>query len=309
MIMGNKRLSFIEAKQVSIVDYLSSLGIEPVKVYGNDHWYRSPFREERTPSFKVNARLNVWFDHGTGEGGTIIDLAAKLHQCTYQEATEKLTNGNFQKAQTSVISKKIVQPENKIEIIGANPITDPRLIKYLKQRCIGLELANRYCREIDFSIGSKIYTAIGFPNQSNAYELRNRWFKGSSSPKDFSFIDNGEKKICVMEGFMDFLSVLSFDGGEIKQHSSNSNFLVLNSLRLVNRSLPLLQSHTEINLFLDNDPAAQQAKEILKEKGIRFYDASSLYQGHKDVNEYLITSSKTKHNQTMPRKRPKGMRR
>jgi CHC2 zinc finger len=78
-------MTFTEAKNISISEYLSSLGIGATYISGNDHWYRSPFREERTPSFKVNSRLNVWFDHGTGEGGTIIDLAAKLHQCTYQE--------------------------------------------------------------------------------------------------------------------------------------------------------------------------------------------------------------------------------
>jgi hypothetical protein len=302
-------MTFTEAKTIGITEYLSSLGIGATYISGNDHWYRSPFREERTPSFKVNARLNIWFDHGTGEGGTIIDLAAKLHQCTYQEAAEKLTNGNFQKAPPSIVNRKVAQPENKIEIIGTNPITDPRLIKYLKQRCINLELANRYCREIDFSIGSKTYTAIGFPNQSNAYELRNRWFKGSSSPKDFSFIDNGEKKICVMEGFMDFLSVLSFESGEIKQFAAKSNFLVLNSLSLLKRSLPILESHSEINLFLDNDIAAKEAKESLVEKGISFNDASSLYHGHKDVNECLIASIKTNHGQTIHRTRSRGMRR
>jgi hypothetical protein len=302
-------MTFTEAKTIAITQYLYNLGIEPTKLRGNDHWYRSPFREERTPSFKVNSRLNVWYDHGTGEGGTIIDLAAKLHQCTYQEAAEKLTNGNFQKAPPSIVNRKVAQPENKIEIIGVNPITDPRLIKYLNQRCIGLDIANRYCREIDFSIGSKTYTAIGFPNQSNAYELRNRWFKGSCSPKDFSFIDNGEKKICVMEGFMDFLSVLSFESWEIKQFAANSNFLVLNSLRLLKRSLPILQSYKEVNLFLDNDIAAKEAKENLREKEIRFNDASTLYRGHKDVNEYLIASIKTNHSQTIPRTRSRGMRR
>lgn len=70
-----------------------------------------------------------------------------------------------------------------------------------------------------------------------------------------------------MEGFMDFLSALSFDGREIKQLAANSNFLVLNSLRLVNRSLPILQSYKEVNLFLDNDIAAKEAKENLMGKG------------------------------------------
>ena len=300
-------MTFTEAKTIPITEYLSYQGIQPAYIRGNDYWYRSPFREERTPSFKVNSRLNVWFDHGTVEGGTIIDLAAKIHQCTYQEATEKLINGNYQKV--LVINKKIEKPDNKIEIIGTNPITDPRLINYLKQRCIGLELAKKYCHEVDFSIGLKTYTAIGFPNRSCAYELRNRWFKGSSSPKDLSFVDNGEKKICVMEGFMDFLSVLSFDSGEIKQLSTNSDFLVLNSLGLLKRSLPILQSHCEINLFLDNNIAAKEARETLKEKGIRLTDASSIYDKHKDVNEYLINEKRDKQGQVNTRRRSKGIRR
>jgi len=126
--------------------------IQPAYIRGNGYWYRSPFREERTPSFKVNSRLNVWFDHGTWEGGTIIDLAAKIHQCTYQEATEKLTNGNYQKVVPLVINKKIERPDNKIEIIGTNPITDPRLINYLKHRCIGLELAKKTAMKLIFPL-------------------------------------------------------------------------------------------------------------------------------------------------------------
>lgn len=38
----------------------------------------SPLRRENTPSFKVNAAKNLWYDHGAGRGGTIIDLAMEL---------------------------------------------------------------------------------------------------------------------------------------------------------------------------------------------------------------------------------------
>ena len=30
----------------------------------------SPFREEKTPSFKVNDRLNEWYDFGAATGAT-----------------------------------------------------------------------------------------------------------------------------------------------------------------------------------------------------------------------------------------------
>ncbi len=46
------------ANQIDLVNYLSSMGHEPVKIKGNDHWYLSPLREEKEASFKVNKNKN-----------------------------------------------------------------------------------------------------------------------------------------------------------------------------------------------------------------------------------------------------------
>lgn len=48
----------------------------------NDLWYNAPYREERTPSFKVNKDRNVWFDFGLGRGGDIFTLAGELVRST-----------------------------------------------------------------------------------------------------------------------------------------------------------------------------------------------------------------------------------
>lgn len=58
-----------EAKQISIADYLQSLGYSPVKQQGESLWYKSPLREETKASFKVNTELNQWYDFGIGRGG------------------------------------------------------------------------------------------------------------------------------------------------------------------------------------------------------------------------------------------------
>ncbi|MEP2670480.1 MAG: toprim domain-containing protein [Cyclobacteriaceae bacterium] len=307
--MKAKHLSFNEAKRIPITEYLSRLGFESAKIRGNDSWYHSPFREERTPSFKVNTKSNVWFDHGTGEGGTILDLGAKLHQCTLYEFLEKLSNGNYGNVSIRQHPPSIDRPENKLVVVSAKDLTNADLINYLDSRGIDLELGRQFCKEIEFRIGPKTYKAIGFPNQQGAFELRNRWFKGSSSPKDISLIENGASRISVLEGFIDFLSVLKIDNNEIKHLTLNSDFLILNSLRLLNRNLTLLQSYKETRLFLDNDTPAREAKEGLKEKGIVYKDASHLYKDKKDVNEYLIASLKEKQGQALPRKRSKGIRR
>lgn len=288
------RLSFADAKNIPITGYLAGLGHEPSGIRGVDYWYYSPFREERTPSFKVNSKLNVWYDHGTGEGGTILDLGAKLHGCTLFEFLEKLSQGN---RPTSIIPKAPLdypKPVPRLQVLSDRELVNPDLLYYLRSRGIDSELAQRYCREVEFRIDVKHFSAIGFPNIRGAYELRNRWFKGSSSPKDISLIQRGSSSICVLEGFMDFLSLQKIDHREVNDLVRDANFLILNSLRLLNRTLPVLASHKVVTLFLDNDRAAEEAKKSLLEKGIHFHDASIHYKEHKDVNDFLVESMSNK---------------
>ena len=80
-----------DAKQFDLVDYLASLGHEPQKVRNQDYWYLSPFREEKTPSFKINRRFNVWYDHGTGKGGDLIDFGTQYHKCSVSELLARLS--------------------------------------------------------------------------------------------------------------------------------------------------------------------------------------------------------------------------
>ena len=63
---------------IPIEEFLSHLGQEPVRRHGDECWYLSPYREERTPSFHVNTRKGVWHDFGTGHGGDIFTLAGEL---------------------------------------------------------------------------------------------------------------------------------------------------------------------------------------------------------------------------------------
>jgi hypothetical protein len=310
---GTRKSLWDEVKRIDLVDYLGTLGIQPQRIRNNDYWYLSPFRQEKTPSFKVNRNQNVWFDHGSGEGGTIIDFGARLYQCTYHEFIEKLTKGNFPDLPKA--APKLDRPTtNKLEIIRVYELSNPELVRYLKERAINPELARRYCHEVEFRIGNRNYMAIGFANRSGGYELRNSWFKGSSSPKDISILSTGKDKVSVLEGFIDFLSALQIENRTIRQLTDNSDFLVLNSLRMVNRALPMIHPYARVNLFLDNDAAANQVKDILKANGILYRDASPYYDDSKDLNEYLVRTKKSGHTeeeqQTLkPLRKSRGMRR
>ncbi len=56
---------------MDMVEYLQKLGYQPQKIRNNDYWYLSPLRDEKTASFKVNRKLNAWYDFGLGQGGNI----------------------------------------------------------------------------------------------------------------------------------------------------------------------------------------------------------------------------------------------
>jgi hypothetical protein len=279
-------LTFSDAKKIPIIGYLSSIGVEPAKIRGNNYWYCSPLRNERDPSFKVNTKLNLWYDHGSGEGGTVIDLGAKINSCSVSEFVQKLSNDNYGLQHFSFQQPDPKNAESKLSIISVADLRSQDLINYLRGRGIDEDVACRYCKEVSFEIAKKIYQAVGFENKSGGYELRNNWFKGSSTPKDISFIDNDSTKLYVVEGFIDFLSIEQLKS-RTPAFGSDANFLVLNSLSFMNRSHSLIKAH-ETFLFLDNDQAGVGAKNSLHKLHIPFMDCYGFYASYKDVNEYLV---------------------
>lgn len=290
-----KKVSCAQAKELDLVDYLASLGYEPAKIRNHDYWYQSPFRGEKTPSFKVNRELKVWYDHGTGQGGDLVDFGTLYHKCTVGELLDRLSEykpgitPSFQQPSLSQplrAGEKKDSPDSKIVILDARPLMDRVLIEYLQKRDIPLDIAQRFCREVDFRLYGKQQTVIGFPNQSGGYELRSEHFKGSSAPKDISFIDNGTEQIAVFEGFFNYLS---FQEINRNQHAPLTNCLVLNSLAFLERSRPLMERYSRIHLILDRDAAGRnQTAKALQWDRDKYIDRSDFYQGRKDLNEWLI---------------------
>ena len=69
-----------QAKTIDMVDYLSRIGYEPAKISGNSYWYHSPLHDEKTPSFKVNRKMNRWYDFADGKGGNLVDFGILFHR-------------------------------------------------------------------------------------------------------------------------------------------------------------------------------------------------------------------------------------
>ena len=121
-------------------------------------------------------------------------------------------------------------------------------------------MADKYCYEVTFSLNDKEYVTIGFKNNEEGFELRNEYFKGSSSPKSVTYLNNNStEKLTVFEGFFDFLTYQSIHQN---QQQKLTNFLVLNSLSFFNKNLTLMDKHTRIHLYPDNDTAGKKCVEI-----------------------------------------------
>lgn len=155
-------MSIQDIKRISIRAYLGAMGITSKWERGNRGMYFSPFRKESNASFSVDFDKNLWYDHGTGEGGSIIDLVARMENCSAIEAIARL-DGN---RSLPAVSGQPANDCRKIEIRTVNPLIHPVLINYLHGRGIGQTVARVYCKQAEYTIGGKEFFAIGFKNDT-----------------------------------------------------------------------------------------------------------------------------------------------
>jgi Toprim-like/CHC2 zinc finger len=278
-----------DLKARDIVAFLSEIGCKSVRTRGRSQWFLSPFRQEKTASFKVDSYLNRWYDFGTREGGDLIDLIMRINSCSLKE----LLSGeiSFQSIPPHhVRNQPSEEKAHKLEIITVSSLCSPVLSNYLSTRAINIEIASQFCDLVRYKIGLKNYFSIGFKNDLGGYELRSPISKCSSSPKGVTTFLNGTPVLCVFEGFLDFLSYLSFYG---MTAFNTSDFLILNSIAFAPGHQDFMNSYEQVRLYLDRDDAGQNCRRKLLQIHNRYIDKSSLYKSHKDFNEWLINVKTT----------------
>lgn len=288
-------------RQLSISDYLRNEGFNPIKEYHSYAMYKSPFREEKAPSFKVDYKANLWYDFGSGEGGSIIDLVMRLKKYSYSETLEYLSNYMGNSQALPVPKHNGYSTKDKMKIIEVKPLQHSKLLSFLNERKIDLKLAKKYCKEVHYQIQDRKYFAIGFKNDVGGYELRNIRFKGCFPPKEITTFNHHTNTVHLFEGFIDYLSMLT------KQPlQASCSAVVLNSINNLDKAISFLSKHTKINTFLDNDKSGKQTVEKLKKMNLPIIDYSKKYADYKDVNDYLCGKKiQKKSNQNF---KPKGLR-
>ena len=166
-------MNIATARKIPMVDLLIHLGHHKVftRKGGKEYWYHSPFRRERTPSFKVNTGLNCWADFGIGGlyhkpdkiGGNIIDFVKHEKQTSstsealrYLRELNIFGNGDRVKIHRSMVhdfGKEM--KENVMELEEVKPLESKLLGNYLESREIDLEIAKQYLQECHYRVRGK----------------------------------------------------------------------------------------------------------------------------------------------------------
>lgn len=298
-----------KANEIPILEVLKILDIRVAREKKNTLICYSPFRNERTPSFKVDLGRNTFYDFGIGYGGRNIDLIIKKFNCDITQALQ-FFNNNFNSfsfpEQNNYREKYKVKEkeESKIKIDRIVNLSHPALLDYLSERKISFSKVSEYIVQAYYSVNNKNYFSIAFKNDRGGYELKNKFLGNSNSPKYLSTIKNGSKKVVVTEALFDFLSWVELNYEQRKEY----DFIILNSLSFKDHALDLLQSYDQIYLYLDNDKRGKEvANYYVNILGSKVENCANLYESEKDLNAYLMSlpTEKAKYSTTIIAKKKK----
>ena len=281
--MKKEKLSCEQARKISIVKALEFLGHLPTRNTEKEAWFLSPLRSETQASFKVSKSLNCWYDHGLGKGGNCIDLICELQNIRVREALAilaQVNTGNYALPEAQLLKVN----ESGTVIRQVKPIQHPALFAYLKSRKINPVVAQGFCKEVHYTIKEKYGFSIGLKNNSGGWELSNKYFKASSSPKDLRWIYNGSQNLIVLEGMFDLLSLLTL----FPNIKREADFLILNSIAFADKALPYFDTYTTVELYLDQDKAGRKTTSFFLNNNATCIDKSNFYKAEKDLNAWLM---------------------
>ena len=319
-----------QANRISIRNYLSSIGINPMRSNKRSSLYLAPYRDDKHPSLKVSHKENLWIDYGNdNKGGTLIDLVLQIHPSfnvsdaikAIERSTQSFFSFHQQEALTypdprskqqiaigkkptvndqpqTAISQKLVAKDKKPianSRICIHKIRElghnPALINYIISRGIQLETAKLYCSEVYFTVNEQKYFGIGNQNDSG-WSIRNKYWKGCTAQGYSHYINAGSacQSLAVLEGIFDLLSYVMIN----KNNEPQPDFLVLNSLVNIKKSSQIFKAYKTINLYLDHDEAGRKATQHIMHQYPGTRDDSGFYSSFKDLNEYYLKKVKRK---------------
>jgi hypothetical protein len=281
-------------KSLDLVSFcIEKMGLKIVHDIGGRVFFYSPFRSETEPSFTVSRVSNHYKDWGLditdpASHGDIINLVMSIENVDFRTAMRHI-EGDYQRQEPPKFEP--VQETNMLPgilVMEEKEIKDKWLIGYIENRKVDVDLCRRYCKELDVRFPysktdpDRLYSVIGFKNDSGGYEVRNSFLKKSTRPKTISTIHGEiEDEWMIFEGFFDYLSALQYFGVERFERKA----VVLNTTAFLGSLYPMLAENKMNWMYLDRDTTGRAKIADMTRLGIPLTDCSYLYEEHKDFND------------------------
>ncbi len=281
--MNNTRFNL--AKQVSIISYLNEIGYTVTPNNKKEVQIKAFWRGDTNPSVTINTATNQWYDFGTNQGGSIIDLVSIIDEITPIDAVNKILKGRY--SCFSLVASQIKASKKKsIEVVKVCDVTHPALKSYLlNTRKIPDTVYTQFVKEVHYKVGDNTFFAVGFKNSNDGWVLRNKVFKGCTS-QHYTYYNNGCQNLLVFEGVFDFLSYLTISDNAFQ----SNDYLILNTTANITKASKLFDNYKYVSCYLDNDAAGRTALESINNhtSTARVEDCSMSYEGYNDYNDWHI---------------------
>lgn len=280
-----------EVKAMDIVIFLQNLGYNPIKINSRYAMFHVPYRNSNHPTLRVNRTENTWLDYSTGRKGNIIELGKLVYQIDNDDQVIRILQDS--NLPFSLQSRYLIDNEGNptmISKIRVQELSNKKLLSYLDSRDIDLALAVKYCREIYYSVKWKKYFALAFRNNSGGFEIISPYIKGYIAPRDLTLISlSSSNPYCIVfDNFMDFLSYLTLNKRiDFTIFSDTVDYLILNSVLNVHRSIPFLKKYELVACCLSNDEKGEETVNLIASEHDGVHDLSSVYEGYKDLNDFI----------------------
>lgn len=210
-------------------------GFEPPQNYAS---CRSPFREDRHPSFSIYNNDRYWIDFGTNEKGDVFSFIAKANGCDFIGAKNIIIN----RLGWGIVRSKVQrQPDNRkqLRLPEMHSGTKSELSTLAKSRCLSIESVKwasdyRFLFFTDMKDNEGIYSAYILTDASRRNAQARRldgecWqylpgkpkaktLHGSQAGWPIGAAGIGDKShVAFCEGMPDFLTAINFALNEGKE--------------------------------------------------------------------------------------------
>ncbi|MCU0326575.1 MAG: toprim domain-containing protein [Spirosomaceae bacterium] len=279
---------------VKITEYLARLGHHPQRWVGRQFYYKSIFTNENTASMVVDDTKNVFNDFSSGYRGDLIALIMNFKKCQFFDAIDEIEamsqTPSFSFNGGAISSPKTEDVASKAQIVALKPFgTTISLQRYSDSRGINQLLASSFLTEVFYlTADKKPYYALGFKNEKGGYAIRNQFFKGCIGEQHYTVFqnDSNDGHLLIFEGFFDYLSYL-----QLNPEHTETNSLILNSKENFKKSFTVIQEFEVVEYWGDSDRAGEAIYQQLINFDCKVIDKRTVYEGYKDLNDYLIRRS------------------